>query len=86
MGEKEVLCALSEMTPQEDGHVVERLRALGYGRGDGRQSKLCGTNRRCANQQMTGVVSRKTLTDILAMGAEHIWVCPECNDAGSASK
>ena len=70
----------------EDHHAISRMRALGVKKGEGRTSRLTGTERNMKNQKATGTVSMKTLRVTLERGAEHLWTCPQCNDAVAPTK
>ena len=86
MGERDVLTALRERRPLEEGVTVDRLRELGVRPGCGSTSTLSGNQRFLHNQLLTGTVSRRTLSHVLAGRTERMWTCPECYDVISAIK
>jgi hypothetical protein len=49
--------------------------------GSGKLLELFGKYRAIYNQNAIGIITTSTLREILKLRAEHIWECPECNDA-----
>ena len=82
MGLKEVLIALKEQC--ETARVSDtrqRVAESGYEMGAGRTEHFSGVRRCRLNQLRTGLISLPTLHWLLNWRAEHIWVCPECDEA-----
>ena len=75
-----------EDASQEDSVYIQRMRELGVQRGDGKRLQMYGRERRIWSQRASGTISMATLKVILERGAEHIWTCPECEDAASGDK
>ena len=71
---------------QEDSVYIQRMRELGVQRGDGKRLQMYGRERRIWSQRASGTISMATLKVILERGAEHVWTCPECEDAASGDK
>ena len=92
MDRAEVLDQLCKKLEEEDAranddhYAIERMKEMGAVRGEGRKSKLSGKERRVENQRKTGTVSMDTLRRILERGTEHLWTCPQCDDAVSSTK
>ena len=70
----------------EDHHAITRMQEMGFGRGEGRRSRLCGRERRLYNQTATGTISLDTLRRKLMRGTEHLWTCPVCCEVDSQDK
>ena len=75
-----------EDASQEESVHIERMRELGVQRGDGKKLQMYGRESRIWSQRASGTISMATLKVILERGAEHIWTCPECDDAASGDK
>jgi ribonuclease HI len=65
----------------DDHYAVARMREMGVDHGSGRRSRLAGRERRLDNQIKTGTISMDSLRMALGRGTEHLWTCPQCNDA-----
>ncbi len=88
MGQKEVITSL-QMEDERTSHTSEnitRLKSFRVKRGDGAKEHLRGKSRRLKNQHQVGIISKGTLKEILEKRAEHVWGCPECNDANTTTK
>ena len=75
-----------EDASQEDSVYIQRMKEMGVQRGDGKRLQMYGRERRIWSQRASGTISMATLRVILERGAEHIWTCPECEDAASGDK
>ena len=88
----EAIKALERRLREEDEsgsvehHAIVRMHTLGITRGEGKDKKLTGNDRRLFNQTATGTVSLYTLRRMLLRGTEHLWTCPECNDVVDQDK
>ena len=70
---------------KEEGnhYAVLRMEENEIMRGEGRQGRMTGRDRRRFNQRATGTVSLDTLRSTLARRTEHLWFCPMCSDVVS---
>ncbi len=86
MDRADIITAIKEKFKKDEDCQSEtmcRLQELGIKRGIATKEHLSGKSRRFVNQHRTGTVSRGTLVGLLQRRAEHVWVCPECNDVCS---
>ena len=80
MDKQDIMRDLRSALVEEEKVPVERLEENGVERGSGRHSMLTGYMRNLSNQMATGIVSRKTLQQLLVRRTEHLWQCPVCNE------
>src|SRR5579871_3913685 len=86
MDRADILNAIREINRTEEATAgvvstsISRMQELGVQRGVARYECFAGSRRCFINQQRTGTVSRRVLTEILKMRSEHLWTCSTCND------
>jgi hypothetical protein len=72
---------LQETNEFKQSTYYKRFEELRVTEGSGRLLELFGKSRAIYNQNAIGIITTPTLRKILKLKAEHIWDCPECNDA-----